>query len=354
MTPFEQEQNKITQMKEEITNLLLHLLHIPSPTGYTDQILDDVERFCKENNIPVRRNHKGNCILTLEGTRDDVHRTLSAHVDTLGAMVKEILPNGRLKLSLVGGFRWNSIEGEYCIIHTMKGDTFTGTILPRQASVHIFGREAEERKQDTMEVRIDQRVTTAEETKALGIAVGDFVSFDTRAIVTENGFIKSRHLDDKASVAIVLTVAKHIIEQHIALPYTTHIIISRDEEVGFGGNTNVTPETIEYLAVDMGAVGPGQTSTEYAVSICAQDSSGPYSLRLRKKLTELAVTNNIPYTIDIYPHYSSDASAAHRAGFDIQHGLIGPGIESSHSHERTHQDSLVATAQLLFTYLQSE
>jgi putative aminopeptidase FrvX len=340
--------------KEEITDLLLHLLRIPSPTGYTDQILGEIEAFCRRFQIPVRRNHKGNCILTIPGRRQDIHRTLSAHVDTLGAMVKEILPNGRLKLSLIGGFRWNSIEGEYCRIHTMKGSTLTGTIVPRQASVHIFGREAEERKQDTMEVRIDAKVSSAEDTQALGVAVGDFVSFDARPEVTDTGFIKSRHLDDKASVAILLTVAKQLVQQSLQLPYTTHIIISRDEEVGFGGNTSITPETVEYLAVDMGAVGPGQTSSEFAVSICAADSSGPYHLGLRKKLVELAERYQIPYTVDIYPHYQSDASAAHRAGFDIQHGLIGPGIESSHSHERTHQDSLLATAQLLIKYLQAE
>lgn len=205
-----------------------------------------------------------------------------------------------------------------------------------------------------MEVRIDAKVKNADDVRELGIEVGDFVSFNPRIELTENGFIKSRHLDDKASVAILLQLIKRIKEESITLPYTTHFLISNNEEIGYGGNSNITPETVEYLAVDMGAMGDGQSTDEYTVSICVKDASGPYHYELRKHLVRLAEENNIGYKLDIYPYYGSDASAAIRSGYDIVHGLIGPGIDSSHAFERTHEDSLKETENLLYHYVQSK
>jgi putative aminopeptidase FrvX len=184
--------------------------------------------------------------------------------------------------------------------------------------------------------------------------VGDFVSFDPRVEVTPSGFIKSRHLDDKASVAILLQLIKQFIEDEITLPYTTHFLISNNEEIGYGGNSNIPAETVEYLAVDMGAIGDGQSTDEYTVSICVKDASGPYHYELRKNLVRLAKENKIDYKLDIYPFYGSDASAAIRSGNDIVHGLIGPGIDSSHAFERTHKFSIENTAKLLYYYIQSD
>ena len=228
-------------------------------------------------------------------------------------MVKEIKPDGRLSLSMIGGFRWNSVEGEYCEIETSSGKTYTGTILMHQTSVHVY-KDAGEAKRDekNIEVRIDERVFSADEVRELGIEVGDFVSFDPRVQITESGYIKSRHLDDKVSVAILLKLIKRLQDENVTLPYTTHFLISNNEEIGYGGNSNIPEETVEYLAVDMGALGDGQTSDEYTVSICAKDSSG-YHYALRKHLVELAKTNHIEYKVDIYPYYASDASAAIRA-----------------------------------------
>lgn len=205
-----------------------------------------------------------------------------------------------------------------------------------------------------MEIRIDEKVHTAEEVRTLGIEVGDFVSFDPRCEITPSGYIKSRHLDDKASVGILLQLIKQLVEEGITLPYTTHFLISNNEEIGYGGNSNISPETVEYLAVDMGAMGDGQSTNEYTVSICVKDSSGPYHYGLRKQLVKLAQENNIGYKLDIYPFYGSDASAAIRSGHDIVHGLIGPGIDSSHAFERTHISSLENTTKLLYFYVQSE
>lgn len=308
----------------------------------------------QEKGIPAQITNKGALLASIKGQDDSKHRLLTAHVDTLGAMVKEIKGNGRLRLTMIGGFRWNSVEGEYCSIHTADGRIFTGTILIDQTSVHVYKNAGDAKRDDkTIEVRIDANVKTKDETEKLGISVGDFVSFDPRVEETDHGFLKSRHLDDKASVGILMHLIDVINKEGAALPYTTHFLISNNEEIGYGGNSNIPGETIEYLAVDMGAIGEGQTTDEYSVSICAKDSSGPYNYRLRQHLVSLAKANEVDYRVDIYPYYGSDASAAISAGHDVVHGLIGPGIDASHAFERTHIKALIHTAGLLYHYLHS-
>lgn len=340
---------------KETIDLIKKLVTIPSPTGNTFEVITYVEKFLRELQVDTYRNRKGGLIATLPGTDSSKHRMLTAHVDTLGAMVKEIKPSGRLKIDLIGGFKYNSIEGEYCQIETSSGRKYSGTILMHQTSVHVYKDAGKaERNQENMEVRIDEVVKSAEDVRKLGIEVGDFVSFSPRVEITPSGFIKSRHLDDKASVALLLQLIKHLKTKEISLPYTTHFLISNNEEIGYGGNSNITPETVEYLAVDMGAMGDGQSTDEYTVSICVKDASGPYHYGLRKHLVKLAQENNIEYKLDIYPYYGSDASAAIRSGHDIVHGLIGPGIDSSHAFERTHQSSIENTGKLLHHYVLSE
>lgn len=342
-------------MTKKTIQLIKKLVSIPSPSGNTDQVITFVENFFKEINVETKRNRKGGLLVTLPGEDDAKHRMLTAHVDTLGAMVKEIKPNGRLKLDLIGGFRYNAIEGEYCSIETANGKHVSGTILMHQTSVHVYkDAGTAERNQENMEVRLDERVHSEEEVRDLGIEVGDFVSFDPRVVETETGYLKSRHLDDKASVGILMNLVAEVIEEDIKLPHTTHILISNNEEIGYGGNSNISKETVEYLAVDMGAMGDGQATDEYTVSICVKDASGPYHYRLRKHLIALADKNNINYKVDIYPYYGSDASAAIHSGHDIIHGLIGPGIDSSHAYERTHKSALKETAALIKAYVTSE
>ncbi len=340
---------------QEIFRYIKDLVSIPSPTGYTEEAIRYTEKFLNTYGIENKRTNKGALLATIKGIDNSRHRFLTAHVDTLGAMVKEIKPNGRLKLTMIGGFRWNACEGEYCNIHTANGTVYTGTILLTQTSVHVYQKMGEiKRDDDHMEVRIDAVTKSKADTEALGIEVGDFVSFEPRAELAGDGFLKSRHLDDKASVGILLYLIKQLKEQNIILPYTTHFLISNNEEIGYGGNSNIPEETVEYLAVDMGAIGDGQTTDEYSVSICAKDSSGPYHYGLRQHLVELAKKHEVDYRIDIYPYYGSDASAAIRAGYDIVHGLIGPGIDASHAFERTHISSIEHTANLIWHYLQSE
>ncbi|KAA0565375.1 M42 family metallopeptidase [Bacillus sp. CH30_1T] len=335
--------------------IIKELVEIPSPSGNTNKIMNFVEDYLSYLNVEMKRNRKGALIITLPGEDTGRHRMLTAHVDALGAMVKEIKGDGRLRLSMIGGFRWNAVEGEYCQIETSSGRTYSGTILMHQTSVHVYKNAGEAKRDETnIEVRIDEKVQNAKEVRELGIDVGDFVSFDPRAEITESGFIKSRHLDDKASVGMLLRLIHQIKSEGITLPYTTHFLISNNEEIGYGGNSNIPDETIEYLAVDMGAIGDGQSTDEYTVSICAKDSSGPYHYGLRKHLVSLAEENGIEYKVDIYPYYGSDASAAIRAGFDIVHGLIGAGIDASHAYERTHESSILNTEKLLWNYVQSK
>jgi len=336
-------------------SLLQKLVETPSPSGYTGRVMKLIQAELDALKVVYKKTNKGAIIATIEGTNTDRHRLLTAHTDTLGAMVKEIKSDGRLKLAMIGGFNWDAVEGEYCQIHTASGKDIRGTILMHQTTVHVYkDAGSAKRSADNIEVRIDEKVLKADETRELGIEVGDFVSFDPRFEVTKSGFVKSRHLDDKASTALLIELIRSLKQQETKLPHTTHFYISNNEEIGYGGNSNIPVETVEYIAVDMGAIGDGQTSDEYTVSVCAKDSSGPYHYDLTQHLTGLCKTKNIPFKLDIYPFYGSDASAAIRAGFDVKHALFGPGIESSHALERTHVDSLQATAELLYAYVTSE
>ena len=341
-------------MKQRTIDLIAKLTTIPSPTGCTETIIRYIANELEQVGYSPKLNRKGSLILTVPGENNAEQRFITAHVDTLGAMVRAIKPDGRLKLDLIGGFRFNAIEGEYCTIHTQSGETYTGTILMHQTSVHVYkDAGTAERNQDNMEVRIDEKVKDANDTQNLGIQIGDFISFDPRTTVTPNGFIKSRHLDDKVSVAILIQFLKDLADSGNTLPHTTHFFFSNNEEIGYGGNSNIPEQVVDYLAVDMGAMGDDQQTDEYTVSICVKDGSGPYHLGLRNQLVQLCNEENIPYKLDIYPYYGSDASAAMKAGADVRHGLIGAGIDASHAYERTHQDSIDATEKLVAYYLYS-
>lgn len=332
------------------------LLNIKSPTGNTEEAVLFCQKRFEALGLQTRRTVKGALIATLEGTCTDREVTLSAHVDTLGCLVKEITSEGKLRLTQLGGYAWATIEGEHVAIETLEGTYYTGTILTNVASSHVHGSltSTTERTEKNLEVRIDEKVFTREDVLALGINVGDYVHLDPRCKVTESGFIKSRHLDDKACVISLFGMAEHFVNTHTKPNYTTNFFISTFEEVGHGSSAAIPEKTFEFIAVDMAAPGQGQTSDEYSVTICAKDSSGPYDYELRKRLIRLATDNKIAHKIDIYPYYGSDASAALSAGYDFKAGLIGPGVDASHSFERTHEDAIKATIDLGIAYLQSK
>ena len=340
----------------QTVNYIKELTAIASPTGFTREISDYLVHTLEELGYQPVRTAKGGVNVTIKGQNDEQHRYVTAHVDTLGAIVRAVKPDGRLKLDRIGGFPWNMIEGENCTVHVAStGKTVSGTILIHQTSCHVYkDAGTAERTQDNMEVRLDEKVTNEKETRALGIEVGDFISFDPRTVVTETGFIKSRHLDDKVSAAILLNLLRVYKEEGIDLPMTTHFAFSVFEEVGHGANSNIPDQVVEYLAVDMGAMGDDQQTDEYTVSICVKDASGPYHYDFRQHLVALTKEQDIPFKLDIYPFYGSDASAAMSAGAEVKHALLGAGIESSHSYERTHIDSVVATERMVDAYLKSE
>ena len=338
-----------------MVDFLVELLNTPSPTGYTAQALHVVRETLVKLKLDTRFNTKGGLIATWQGKASAHPRALTAHVDTLGAMVKEIDQlTGRLRLSRLGGVTWNSVEGEGCSIITASGRVYRGTILPRKASVHIHsGPEVEklERSDANMEIRVDAKTQSGEETRRLGIEVGDFIAFDPRVEVTDTGFIRSRHLDDKASIACIVAACHALLNANLRPSQRTTILISHFEEVGHGASTGIPADTKELLAVDMAAVGPGQNSDEFSVGICVKDTGGPYSLDMRQQLVQWCQAADIPYKLDIYPFYGSDVGPAWRSGADVSAGLIGPGVDASHHYERTHLDSLVATVRLLIEFM---
>ncbi|HEY9075674.1 MAG TPA: M42 family metallopeptidase [Anaerolineaceae bacterium] len=334
-------------------NFLTRLLNTPSPTGYTQAAIDFVEtELSVFPELTLSRTRKGALLATLPGESDSAPRALTAHVDTLGAMVKEIKANGRLKLTQIGGYTWNTIEGEGVTVFTANGEKVRGAFLLNKASSHVFGKDTIEtrREADTMEVRLDARTTSAEETCALGIEVGDFVAFDPRVEIT-NGFVRSRHLDDKACVANIFAAIQALHTAGLKPKQKTFILISNYEEVGHGAAAGLPPELTELLVVDMAAVGEGQTSSEFHTSLCVKDSGGPYHHALSQRLRRLAQEYEIAYKVDIYPQYGSDGEALWRAGADIAVALIGPGVDASHNYERTHTEGLIATSQWILAYL---
>jgi len=330
------------------------LLDVHSPTGDCAAAID----FCRDAlegwPLEIEQTEKGALAATWQGASDSKPRAVTAHVDTLGAMVKEVKSNGRLKLTNLGGLNYASVECESVLIHTLAGDNIPGSIMPIKASSHVHGSAAQtaERNADSLEVRLDARVDSAEGVESLGIRVGDFIYIDPR-IERHNGFIRSRFLDDKACVACMVAAIKGLADARLMPAQRTTFHFSNYEEVGHGGAAGFPGDIVELLTLDMAAVGQGQTSDEYSVTICAKDSGGPYHRGFTKDLVNLAEQEEIPFKIDIYPQYGSDGEALWRAGADVRVGLIGPGIDGSHSYERTHEDALVDTTRLIGAYLLS-
>ncbi|TFE22735.1 M42 family metallopeptidase [Cohnella luojiensis] len=339
--------------RDYIVDLLQALLAIPSPSGYCMEIMKMIREETDKLGFRLEMTPKGNAMITIPGidTENNEVLALTAHVDTLGAMVRSVKPNGMIRITPIGGYDMQTVEGEYCLIHTRDGRTYEGTVLSTKTSVHVFSDARDwKREEANMEVRVDENVKTKEDTEKLGISPGDFVSWDPRTRVLPNGWIKSRHLDDKASVAALFGVMEWLRREGRTPSRTVKVILSTYEEVGHG-SSYIPPDITELIAVDMGAIGDDLSTTEQDLSICAKDSSGPYDYPMTSRLIELAKRENIPYAVDIYPNYGSDASAALRGGSNIRAALIGPGVHASHGMERTHADAIVNTAGLLLAYL---
>lgn len=328
------------------------LLGIDSPSGYTAEAVRYVAGEFGKLGFETRMTNKGGVIVDLGGADCNDALLLEAHVDTLGAMVAEVKDSGRLRVTNIGGMNGYNAEAENCRIVTKFNGTYEGTLQLCNASIHVNGEyNKKDRSWDEMEVVVDEKCDSKEEAAGLGIGVGDIVCFDPRTRITPSGYIKSRFLDDKLSVGILLGLAAYIADNGLRPERKVYAHITVYEEVGHGGSACVPEGVTEAISVDMGCVGEGVQCTERQVSICAKDSGGPYSYETVKNLIEAAKKENADYAVDVYPHYGSDVEATLRAGYDLRHGLIGAGVYASHGYERSHTDGVLNTLKVLKGYI---
>ncbi len=337
--------------KEYVLDTAKELLQFDSPSGFCFGIMDMIASWAEKFGYDFERTIKGCGIITVPGESNEQVIGLSAHVDTLGAMVRSITSNGTLKFTLIGGPIVPTLDGEYCKIRTRDGRIYAGTFLSTSPAAHVY-EDCVSKKRDAnnMEIRIDEVVKSKEDVENLGICAGDFIFIDPKTTVTESGFLKSRFIDDKGSVACLMGLLDLFKKTKTTPKYTTKIFISTYEEVGHG-SSYIPQDITEMLAVDMGCIGEDLSCTEYDVSICAKDSGGPYDYNMTTKLVELAKKNGINYVVDIYPFYGSDVGAALHGGNNIRGALIGPGVHASHGMERTHYSAMESTIKLLYFYL---
>lgn len=321
----------------------------PSPSGYPREVAPVIELMAREVGCTFERTGKGGFILTYPGRDHSSSVGACAHCDTLGAMVRAVDGDGGLSFTAVGGPLWPTLDGEYCTVITRDGKKYSGTFLSRSPSVHVYAdARSRPRDPDNMYVRLDEDVRSAADVRALGIENGDYICFDTKTTVTDSGFLKSRFIDDKASVACLIT-ALHVMHEAGFVPENDiKVVFTMYEEVGHGGAC--MPPVREMLGVDMGCIGAGLACTEHDVSICAKDSGGPYDFELTSRLVSLARAAGLSYAVDVYPFYGSDIGAMWRGGGDIPGALIGPGVHASHGMERTHFDGIANTVALILLY----
>lgn len=329
------------------------LLAIDSPTGFTDGAVRYVKEEFEALGFRTLVTEKGGVLIKLGGEESaEGGLLLEAHTDTLGGMVAELKSNGRLRITNLGGMRAENAECENVRVYTRDGNVYEGTLQLVNPSVHVNGQYADTKRSfDTTEIVLDEDVSSADELRNLGLEVGDIVAFDPRTRVTSSGYIKSRFLDDKLSVGILLGFAKYVKDEGVKLPRPTYVHVTVYEEVGHGGAASVPKGVTEAISVDMGCVGAGLNCTERQVSICAKDSHGPYNYSVVGKLIEAAKSESADYAVDVYPYYGSDVEATLSAGYDIRHGLIGAGVYASHGYERSHKDGVENTLLVLKGYL---
>lgn len=341
-------------MRQYLLDMTRNLLAIDSPSGFCKNVVDFAQTEATRLGYWTAKNAKGNLYIFVDGKSAEKTIGIAGHVDTLGLMVRSIAADGTLEIVSIGGQIMPTLDGEYCRVYTRDKHIYTGTVLSKSPAAHVY-KDARDRVRDceNMYIRLDEMVKTKQDVLDLGIGNGDFIAIDPKTSITANGFIKSRFLDDKQSVACMFAALKEMKDHGITPAYNLVFILSTYEEVGHGASS-IPPEINEILSVDMGCIGLDLSCTEYDVSICAKDGSGPYDYALTNKLIALAKEHDVPYAVDIYPYYSSDASAALRAGNDIRAALIGPGVHASHGMERTHLSAVEGTAKLILAFAQAE
>ncbi len=339
--------------KDYITSTIKSLMAIDSPSGFCKKAISFIGQEAKALGYEFYETNKGCGVITVKGRESGKKVGLAAHTDTLGLMVRSIGGDGTLNFTKIGGPQLPTLDGEYCRVYTRDGRVYTGTVLSKSPSSHVYPDAGRERNESGMYIRLDEQVKNADDVKKLGISVGDIVAYEPKTVITPSGFVKSRFLDDKASVACIMTALKEMKANGFAPRYDTQIFITVYEEVGHGG-APMGEGLSEMLAVDMGCIGLDLSCSEYDVSICAKDGGGPYDYEMVSRLKDYAEKAKLDYVLDIYPFYGSDVGAMLRAGHDVKGALIGPGIHASHGMERTHINSLVQTVKLILLYLEAK
>ena len=343
---------ELKKYEELLISNIKALMSVDSPSGFTHNATELVKKMVTDLGYKCTQNNLGNVVVEVEGEDDTEPFGMSAHLDTLGLMVRSIKSNGDLAFTVVGSPVTPSLDGEYCRIYTREGKVYEGTVISETPAKHVFkDANTHPREAENMVIRLDEVVRSKEDVVKLGIAAGDFVCYDPKTTFTSSGFLKSRFIDDKACAGIFITLLTIFKELGIKPKHKTYLCFSVHEEIGYGGAT-LPKDMKELLVVDMGCIGDDLNCKETDVSICVKDSSGPYDYEMTTKLVELSKKHNLPYVTDIYPMYSSDAIAAWRSGHDVRCALIGPGVAASHGMERTHIQGLMATVELILHYIQ--
>lgn len=340
--------------RKYLKNVLERLLAIPSPTGMTDAIVNEVCCELKELGIKHELTRRGAIRAFLKGKKDGGDRAIISHVDTLGAMVKSLKDNGRLEVVPVGHWSARFAEGARVNVHIDGERTVRGTALPLKASGHTYGDEVDTQPGvwANLEIRLDEKAGGKTDLERLGVKVGDFVTFDPGTEFSKSGFVNSRHLDDKAGVAAVLAAAKAIVEGKVKLSMSTTLIFTISEEVGAGASHTLHGDVSELISVDNGTLAPDQNTHPFGVTIAMQDMAGPFDWYLTRELISVCEEKKIPFSRDVFRYYRSDAASAVDAGNDIRTALVCFALDASHGWERTHLDSLTALGDLLYWYVQ--
>lgn len=345
---------KLNIDRDYLENTLMALLNIHSPSGYTDQIVHFVGEILQDIGLDVDVTRRGAIRATLAGQQNQLDRSIAVHLDTLGAMVRKIKPNGRLAIAPVGTWSSRLAEGARVTIFNTHGPR-RGTVLPLKASGHVYGDAVNTQKTswDHVEIRVDDKCSSREELLNAGYRVGDFVAFDAVPEISAAGFINARHLDDKAGAAVLLTVAKSIAENGCELAVDSHLVFTISEEVGSGASSVLYGDIAEMVAIDHAPIADDQNASEFGVTIGMMDQSGPFDYHLSRKLIHLCEAFNIEHSRDVFRFYRTDSASAIEAGNDTRTALVGFGVHGSHGWERTHMDSLMAVADLIGLYIQS-
>ncbi|MBT8226947.1 MAG: osmoprotectant NAGGN system M42 family peptidase [Dactylosporangium sp.] len=343
---------------EFMQQVLLELMEIPSPSGRTDHVTQYVGERLSALGIPFIVTRRGAINAYVAGARTTgADRAIVVHTDTIGGTVKRLKENGRLELKPIGTHSARFAEGAHVRIFTDDlNRVVTGQVLPLKASGHRYndGVDLQGVSWAQVEVRVDERVEGIADLRALGIDVGDFVALMPNPVITPSGYVKSRHLDDKAGVAAVLTAFKAVIDAGMLPPVTAHLLVTCTEEIGHGASHGLDPDVAEIVSVDAAVVAPGQQSRETAATIAMADGTGPFDYHLTRRLASLATGYGIDAVRDVFDYYRSDVAAAVEAGAHARVALLGFGVDATHGHERTHLDGLRNVAQLLCLYLQCD